>query len=301
MNIKEQFLNDKTFQNNSIFTLGLLVLLIYSSFVFGPYVYLIALAAVLSSVLVEYLFHKTRKLPFKSSVLITPLILTLMVPPTLPIWMAIVGSVFGTFFAKSLFGGEGRYIFHPAVVGILFLIITFPAHMNTSWLNPVTDAIQTFRTVDSAQYSPFPTALYDFGDLLLGFTPGSTGETFRLGILLIGVAFMILKIIDYKIVVSYLGFFIVFTLLFNLFSGPRDVLYSVFTGTVVFASIFVIPDPTTAPKHQWARVLYGTGLALLTVIIRVYAAFPEGVIFAIIIMNAVSPLLDSLFVKEVTS
>jgi len=301
MNLADKFRDDKTFRNNSLFTIGLLLVLVYGSIIFGARVYLVALVAIVAAVAVEYLFFKTRKIPIGSSVLITPLLLTLLLPPTIPLWMAVVGSLFGTFFGKMLFGGEGKYIFNPAVVGILFMLISFPAQMNTMWLHPQTGEILTYTPVNSVAFYPFPTATFTMNDLIFGLTPGAIGETVRLFIALVGIALIALKVIDWKPVVSFLVSFVLLTLLFNLFSGPRDVLFSLMTGTVIFASVFLVSDPVSAPKYAWARVLYGAGIALVTIVIRVYAAFPEGIIFAIIIMNAVSPLLDSIFEKEVTA
>lgn len=296
MNIIEQLKTDTSIRNQVLFTSALLAILVYSSTIFGERVYLVALVAIALSVGVEYLFHRIRKSPFGYSVLITPLLLTLLLPPTIPLWMAGVGSFFGTFFAKSIFGGEGRYIFNPAVAGILFLIISFPVQMNTMWLNPTTDLIQTYTPVNSLPFNPIP---LEFSDMLFGMTAGAIGETVRLGILVIGVLLMIAKVIDYTLTLGFLASFFVLQVVFNLFAGPFDPVFSVFTGTVVFAAVFLVPDPVIAPKHWAGRLLYGAGIALITIVIRMFAAFPEGIIFALIIMSAVSPLIDDIFTKEV--
>ena len=288
---------NKTRKNNVLFTIALLAVLVYASIVFGARVYLVALVTIAVSVLVEYVFHRIRKSPFGYSILVTPLLLTLLLPPTIPLWMAGVGAFFGTFFAKSLFGGEGAYIFNPAVAGILFLIITFPVQMNTSWLNPATGEIQTFTPVNALRFDP--SELYSINDLLMGYTSGAIGETIRLGILVLGVVLVLLKVIDWKLTVGFLVSMFVLQLVFNLFAGPHDPVYALLTGTTIFAAVFLVPDPVVAPKHWGAKLLYGAGIALITIVIRMFAAFPEGIIFALIIMSAVSPLLDSIFIKEV--
>lgn len=291
----EQNKGNISIRNNIIFTLSLVILLIYSGIIFDVRVYLISLIAVITAFIVEYLFFVTRKIKIGSSFFITPLLLVMLLPPTIPYWMTIVGTFFAVFFAKGLFGGEGKYIYNPAIVGILFLTITFPAQMNTSWLEPISNQIQSSTPLTLLNGSNFT---YSVNELLMGYTPGSIGETFRLGIIMIGILLLFLKIIDYRIVFSFLLFFLIFTFIANRDSN-YSLIYSLLTGSVLFASVFVISDPTCAPVNYWSKIVYGVGLALITVVIRQYAAFPEGIIFSVIIMNTVSPLLDSLFQKEV--
>lgn len=297
MNIITYLQEHKTDRNNVIMTIALFAILVYSSFIFGAGVYTRALVAIVVSVLVEYGFHKVRKSPFGSDLLITPLLLTLLVTSTIPLWMIGVGSFFGTFFAKSVFGGQGAYIFHPAVAGVLFLMVSFPAQVNTSWYNPVADAIQTYTPVNSLPFNPIP---LEFNDMLFGFSSGTMGETVRLAILIIGLILMVIRVIDWKLTLGFLVSVYVLQVIFNLFAGPFDPLFSVFTGTVVFASVFLVPDPVVAPKHTYAKLLYVVGIALFTIVIRMFSAFPEGIIFALIIMSTISPLLDKPFENEVT-
>ncbi|QMS85460.1 RnfABCDGE type electron transport complex subunit D [Candidatus Xianfuyuplasma coldseepsis] len=295
MNLISELRRQPRLRQQVFMLLALLIVLGYASIIFGGTVWLIALVSIVSSILVEFGFFKTRKLPLTLSIIITPLIYVLLLPPTIPLWMAVVGSVFGTFFGKSLFGGEGAYIFPPAAVGVLFLIITFPAELNTMWLHPSTGQIQTYTAVSSLPFNPFPLSV---NELLLGFSAGAIGETVRLAIMVLGVLLMLLRTIDYKITLSFLISIVVVQVIMNVFAGPFDPFYSLITGTVLFASVFLITDETVAPKNTWAKLLYGLGLAIITIIIRMFAAFPEGVIFAVIIMSAISPMLDSLFTKE---
>lgn len=302
MNIITYLQEHKTDRNNVIMTIALFAVLVYSSFIFGPGVFLRALVAIVVSVAVEYGFHKVRKSPFGYDLLITPLLLTLLITPTLPYWMVGVGSFFGTFFAKSVFGGQGAYIFHPAVAGVLFLMVTFPAQVNTSWYNPVTEVVQTFRPIDSLQFIPSFTAEglpIAFNDMLFGFAPGAIGETVRVGILVIGLVLIALKVIDWKLTVGFLASMFIMQFVFNIFAGPYDPIFGLFTGTVIFASVFLVTDPVVAPKHTYARLLYVLGVAVFTILIRMFSAFPEGIIFALIIMSTISPLLDKPFEKEV--
>jgi Na+-transporting NADH:ubiquinone oxidoreductase subunit B/electron transport complex protein RnfD len=293
--------NDKSINNrNLIFLIGSLIMLIAGITIFGIHVLWMAITAVVISVIIELIFAKVRGYKLTVGVFVTPIILTLILPPTLPLYMVGVGAFFATFFAKSLFGGDGKYIFNPAVAGVLFLIITFPAFLNTMWLNPVTGDVSSATPLGSLASGNLSLS---FSELLMGNTAGYVGETFRLGIIVIGVIFMLLKTIDWKITVSYLGGFLLFTLFFNLVApdSARDAFYSLFVGNVLFASVFLATDPITATRSKYGVYLYGAGLGLITVVIRHFAAFPEGTIFAIIIMNAVAPLIDSMFEKEVTA
>lgn len=279
-------------KNKLIMLLSVLVLLIAGVIIFGGYVIWMAIVAILVSGIVDYIFAKIRKYPLTLNLLISPLIMVLLLPPNLPLFMVGVGAFFLAFFAKGVFGGDDKYIFHPAVAAVLFLLITFPAHMNTMWLDPVTNVITTGLPVAN------PTA-YTLTDLTLGMVPGTVGTTFRLGIVILGFVLIITKVINWKIVLGYLVSFGLFTFIFSLVQGTDvNVIFSYMTGTVLFASIFLATDDPTTPDKPQSIWLYGLGLGLLTALIRDFATFPEGVIFAVIIMNAIAPLIDSFFDKE---
>jgi Na+-transporting NADH:ubiquinone oxidoreductase subunit B/electron transport complex protein RnfD len=286
-------------KNKLIYLFGVLAILIASTIIFGTDVLWMSFVALLISGAVDLIFAHIRKYKVTLSLFITPLIMVLLLPPTLPLFMVGVGAFFTAFFAKGVFGGDDKYIFHPAVAGVLFLMITFPAQMNTMWLDPISNSITTSLPVMTIGAG----SVYSFTDLLLGTVPGTIGSTFRIGILLIGVLFILNKIIDWRIPLSYIGFFMIWTMLFNLISDGSIgmLMMSVMTGSVLFAAVFLATDPPTIPKTNYGIWIYGLGLGLLTALIRAYAAFPEGVIFAIIIMNAVAPLIDSFFEKEVAN
>lgn len=286
-------------KNLIIFTGSLLILLIASAFLFGAYVLAIAAVALLSGGLVEFIFAKLRKLEFDISWIVSPLVLTLMLPPTIKLWVAAVASVFGIFFGKAIFGGLGKNIFNPAVVGVLFVTISFPSLITAAeWIHPTIDGFA----------GPTPLAMlnsggaftYSFMDLLLGNVPGSIGETFRIGIIVLGIALIVLKVADWRIPLAFLGSFLVLSAL-GYWLAPSefsDPILSLFVGGIMFGAFFVATDPVTAPIKPWGKIFYGFGLAFFTILIRNFATFQEGVIFAIILMNAIAPLIDGLFEKE---
>jgi Na+-transporting NADH:ubiquinone oxidoreductase subunit B/electron transport complex protein RnfD len=288
-------------RNLRILGVFLSALIISSTVIFGTNVIWILLAATVMSFFVEISFAYFRKRALDRSWIIVPMIVTLLLPVTVPIWLPMVAAGFGTFFGKAIFGGSGKNIFNPALVGILFVTISFPVEMNTTWLNPLNDTIGTATPLITLNGTG---GLGDttFWQLLIGTTPGLLGETFRLGILLLGAALIALKVIDWRLPVSFIASFLVimgvgFLVMPDTFVNP---IYALFTGAVLFSAFFVITDPVTAPLSGTGRIIYGFGIALVTIVIRVFATFPEGIVFAVIIMNAIAPLIDSSLEKEET-
>jgi Na+-translocating ferredoxin:NAD+ oxidoreductase RnfD subunit len=184
---------------------------------------------------------------------------------------------------------------------VIFLTISFPQFLNTQWLDPVTQLI--------GQRSPIIVLnnpnlnfleLYPLLNLFTGMVPGLIGEVSRGLIIILGVLLMVTKVIDWKAPLTFLltvfGFtFLGFTLGWEKF---RDPYLSMIVGSVIFASVFLVTDKPTQPVTKAGRFVYGIIFGILTVIIRVYAAWPEGVIFALVISNALSPLIDATISKK---
>lgn len=286
-------------KNLIIFSASLLVLLIASAFFFGAYVFAVAAVALASGALVEYLFAKVRKLEFDMSWVVSPLVITLMLPPTVKLWVVAVATVFGVFFGKSILGGLGKNIFNPAVVGVLFVTISFPPLITAAeWIHPSIDSFAGATPLTMLNGSGDFT--YTFVDLFLGNVPGSIGETFRIGIIILGILLMVLKVADWRIPLSYIGFFLLLTAI-GYWISPTDIpnpITSLFVGGILFGAFFVATDPVTSPIKPWGKIIFGFGLAFFTFLIRNFATFQEGVIFAVILMNAIAPLIDSLFEKK---
>lgn len=278
--------------------LGLLAL--YAVYIFGYNVLMMVAVSYLSALVIEFMFAKGRKRPLDYGWFVNPMILALVLPPTSTWWMVMIGSMFGTFYGKAIFGGTGRNVFHPAAVGWVFLAFAFPTYMLTNWLNPITgDIVSTATPLIrlNAGATPYP---FTFMTLLMGQHAGSAGETFRLGIILIAVALIVLRTIDWRVPVTYLATvyginYLGFTLGLARFSDP---LLSLFVGGVLFTAVFMASDPVTSPYHSNAKFLYGIGLGVITVVIRNFGAFPEGAMFALLIMNAVAPMLDNMKMNQ---
>ena len=297
MHLKSPNLPSK--RNLLIFSASLVILLIASAFLYGIYVFAVAAVALVSGGLVEFVFAKVRKTEFDISWIVSPLVLALMLPPTIKLWVVAVASVFGIFFGKAVFGGLGKNIFNPAVVGVLFVTISFPSLITAAeWIHPSIDGFAGATPLNVLNSGGNFT--YAFKDLLLGNVPGSIGETFRIGIIILGIGLLILKVADWRIPVFYLGSVLIMTalghwVLPDVFPDP---ILSIFVGGLLFGAFFVATDPVSSPLNNKGKMIYGFGLAFFTVLIRNFATFQEGVIFAIILMNAIAPLIDESFNKD---
>ncbi len=300
-------------RNRIIMGSALLLLLIAASFIFGATIFIIALAALATAWVVEFLSSILRKEKFDwTSWYITPLIITLMTTPTIinQLWIIVVATAFGIFFAKSLFGGQDKNVFNPATVGLIFIALSFPVFVNT-FLDPVTLIAGSQTPAINFKLTPdVVVSSFTHWQLLLGQYPGALGTTFKLGILVLGVILMILKVSDWKIPVLYLGTYFVLSLIFFVSAGRgmdafNYASYSVLLGHLLFASMFIATDPQTGPLYSKGRIIYAVALGLITFLIQnvtfinKLAANTEGTIFAITFMNAVVGLIDVWTVPKV--
>ncbi len=277
-------------------TTVLVLLWVAGIVIFGLNVLFLGLAAILGNLLFEIIFAYMRDKKIDEGWLYNPLILVLLLPPTLPVWMAVVGASFAAVFGKLVFGGYPKYVFNPAIVGIVFLLISFPSFMSTQWLNPVTDIVGTSLPIGVWLSGGDVLATFPLVDLLTGMNPGLLGEVSRGLIIVLGLYLVLTKSVDWKaplmFLVSFLGLGYLGSYLgLDKFNDP---FLALIVGNVLFATFFLVTDKPTLPTKTFARFLYGFLLAGFTILIRIYAAWPEGVVFALLVMNAISPLLDSL-------
>ncbi len=300
---------------------GVLIALIPTLFVsiyfFGLGAIVVTLAAVLSSVIFEYVIAKfflKREPSIKDgSAVITGLLLAFNVPSNLPIWIIIIGAFVAIAIGKMSFGGLGTNPFNPALVGRVFLLISFPVQM-TSWPlpSPITKKFLGYTDVTTGatplgllqegtmnnesvdtimQMKEMPV---DYVQMLIGNMGGSFGEVAGLALLL-GLGYMLFKkIISWHIPVAVIGTVGVFTGLLWLAdpTAYADPVFHILTGGLLLGAIFMATDYVTSPMSRKGMIVYGIGIGFLTVAIRVFGSFPEGVSFAILIMNAFVPLIN---------
>ncbi len=257
---------------------------------FGYYAIYIILISTATAVLSEFVIKKLRKKRFimDGSAIVTGLLLALTLPPRIPLWMVVVGAFFSIAIVKEAFGGLGYNIFNPALAGRAFLSVCFPKEM-TSWIIPPHfnyDAITGATPLsDSFTYHADKFSLYK--DLFFGNRGGSLGETSVMLILIGAAILLLLRIIDWKIPVLYIG-----VVALGSFLMGKDVLFQVMAGGLMIGAFFMATDYVTSPVTWKGRIIFAVGLGILTILLRNFSNMPEGVCFSILIMNAFVPLID---------
>ncbi|MCC8144285.1 MAG: RnfABCDGE type electron transport complex subunit D [Tannerellaceae bacterium] len=245
----------------------------------------------------RFLFKKDPTL-WDGSAILTGVLLAFNLPSNLPVWIILIGTLAAIGIGKMSFGGLGNNIFNPALVGRIFLLISFPAQM-TTW--PVPEALpmtyldaETGATVLSILKGG-SAELPGYVDMLTGHMGGSLGEVSAIA-LLIGLVYMLLrKIITWHIPVSILGTVLVFTGIMHLVNpvAYANPLVHLLSGGLLLGAIFMATDYVTSPMSKNGMIVYGIGIGILTTVIRLFGSYPEGVSFAIFIMNGLTPLINS--------
>ena len=252
---------------------------------------LITLTSIASAMVSEWLYSKatkTRNTVVDGSAMVTGLLLAMTLPHTVPYWQAALGSAFAIIVVKCLCGGLGQNIFNPALAARAFLLLIWPVGLTRyEGLDGVTAATPLHHMVMPAL--PEESVL----DMFLGNCPGSIGEISALALLAGGAYLVYRKVISLRIPAAYLGTVAVLTLVFHKTDAPMDwMLYSLFSGGVMLGAIFMATDYATSPATPVGQVIYGIGCGILTVLFRYYGLFPEGVTYAILIMNAFVWFID---------
>ena len=215
------------------------------------------------------------------SALVTGMLLALTLPASVPLGIAVLGSVFAIVLAKCMCGGLGQNILNPALAARAFLMLLFPAALTHY---EAIDGISSATPLHRMAMPALPE--YSLMDMFLGRIPGSIGELSALALLLGGVFLVARKVISPKIPLAYLGSVAVLTLIFSKTGSPVVwMLYSVLGGGVMLGAIFMATDYATSPVTPMGQILYGIGCGVLTVFFRYFGLFPEGVTYAILLMN----------------
>lgn len=270
-------------------------------------------ASVVSCVVFEALFRKLLGRDIRigdGSAVITGLLLAMVLSPATPVWMTVLGAFFAIVVGKEFFGGLGANVFNPALIGRAFLVMSFTESMNT-WVSPrtanVPDAVTsatplTFikpaeglvqSAADIADKTGFFSSSEVYLNLFFGNRGGCIGES---AIFLIAAAFLLLlvtRIIDWRAPVAMMGTAVAVTALAGI-----DPLLTLLSGGLVFGAVFMVTDYATSPVTRLGRLIFGAGCGLITGLIRVFGGFPEGVMFSILIMNALVPFLDRLIQRK---
>ena len=273
--------------------LALVPALVVGTWVLGFRALVVTLVSMASAVAAEWAYAKvtkSRNTLIDCSALVTGMLLALTLPASTPYYLVVLGSAFAIVVAKLMCGGLGQNIFNPALAARAFLMLLFPAALTryeALGLDGVTAATPLHHRVMPAL--PEESIL----DMFLGNTPGSIGELSALVLRLGGVYLVVRKVISVRIPLAYILTVAVLTLVFHKTDSPVSwMLYSLFSGGLMLGAIFMATDYATSPVTPMGQVFYGIGCGVLTVIFRYFGLFPEGVTYAILMMNLLTWALD---------
>ena len=271
--------------------IALLPALAVGAYVLGIRALAVTAVCVACAVGTEWLYSlvtKTRNTVIDGSALVTGVLLSMTLPVTVPFWLAALGSIFAVLFVKLLCGGLGQNIFNPALSARALMMLVYPLGMvRYQGLDGVTAATPLHHMVMPAL--PEESLL----DMFLGNCPGSIGDISALALLIGGAYLVWRKVISVRIPAAYLGTVAVLTLVFFRAGDPITwMLYSLLSGGVMLGAIFMATDYATSPATPMGQTLYGIGCGALTVFFRYYGLYPEGVTYSILLMNALTWILD---------
>lgn len=291
--------------------------LLVSFWYFGLSSIVLTFTAIISAVIFEFLIAKyilkTTPTVMDGSAIITGMLLAFNVPTSLPWWQMMIGTLFAISVAKMAFGGLGKNPFNPALAGRVFLLISFPVDM-TTWPLPrlpfntmnfavdgltgptslgiVKEGLMKGETIDQLSNN-----LPSYMDMFSGQINGSLGEVSAAAILIGGIYMLLRRVITWHIPVSFLLSVFAFAGILYLVDPTQyiDPVFHILAGGVMLGAIFMATDMVTSPMSVKGQLLFGFGCGVLTILIRIWGAYPEGVSFAILLMNAFTPLINKAF------
>ena len=286
--------------------ISLIPILLFSLYLFGLRTLVLLAVVTITGILCEYGIMRLingEKAKVSEAVLVSCALFTLTLPPATPYWVAAVGIAFGIVFGKCVFGGFGRNIFNPALVGRCLIYVSFPNYMTVSWSTPFTgfpggllrfsggvDVVTSATPMLLMKNQGTPTGPVS---LFFGTIAGSLGETSALLILLAAIYLIFTKTASWKIMASCAASFTLLNAVLYLTKVIAvNPLFSILSGGFLFAAVFMATDPVSAPTDERAKVVYGALIGLLAVVIRNFSIFTEGIMFAILIANTFAPLIE---------
>lgn len=265
--------------------------LIASAIIFGWRALLVVAVCVASCVLFEFLFQKLCKRTVTVgdlSAIVTGMLLAFNLPASIPIWQAVFGCLVAIVAVKQLFGGIGKNFANPAITARIVMLISFAGTMTN--FSREADAVSSATPLTQMGTEDMPSLL----DLFLGNHGGSLGETCALALIIGFVYLLVRKVITWHTTVVFVGTVALFTLALG--QNPFE---HVLSGGLLLGAIFMATDYSTTPSTKWGKVIFGLGCGIITVLIRVFGGYPEGVSFAILIMNILTPYISRLTRRKI--
>lgn len=275
--------------------IALVPALVWSVYVFGVRACVMTLVSVASCIVFEYVYRKLAKKHDTIgdlSAVVTGILLAYTLPVGIPVWMIVVGAFFAIVIVKQLYGGIGKNIVNPALAARVFLFISFSSELS-QYPEPHSDIIAGATPLASLQKGNIPA--YSMGDIFFGEIPGCIGEVSVTLLFLGGIYLICRKVITWHIPVSYIATVALVAFIFPTGDISRFdfMLYQICSGGLILGALFMATDYVTSPVTSKGRIIYGVGCGLITMFIR-YFGYPEGVSFAILIMNLFTLALDKL-------
>ncbi len=259
------------------------------------------------AVLSEFLFNlivKKQQTISDLSAVVTGLLLALNLPANVPLWQAAIGSLFAIIIVKCLFGGIGRNVVNPAITARVFMLVAFTSLTqaafpvdSTAGATPLPEIVGGLQSAAETGKSFDVLTVVSLKDLFLGNVGGAIGETCSVALLIGGIYLLVRKVITWHIPVAFIGTAFVFSLALHGFD-PIAALSLVLSGGLILGAIFMATDYVTSPTTPLGKLIFGIGAGLITVLIREWGIYPEGVSFAILIMNILNPYIDSLTARK---
>lgn len=249
------------------------------------------------ALLTEFIFLKLRKKEtsavFDGSAAITGILLALTLPPSLPLFEVGLGSMVAISIGKQVFGGLGFNIFNPALVGRAFLQAAFPVEM-TTWIKPFFVKLDAVSAATPLGAFKFSQELTPVKKLFFGNIGGCIGETSAALIIITGIILLLLRLADWRIPVSIITTVIIFSAIFHLINPQKyeDPLFYLFSGGLMLGTFFMATDMVSSPITPLGSIIFGIGIGIVVMIIRIFGGLPEGVMFAILFMNGFVPILN---------
>ncbi len=263
--------------------------------IFGLRALLVLLVSIAASVGFEILYNlilKKEQTVGDLSAAVTGLLLGMNLPANIPLWQVIIGALFAIIVVKCLFGGLGCNLVNPAITARVFMLVSFGSMAKTA-LPTIVDTVSSATPLPGLLDGSTEGSVTLMRDLLIGTVGGAIGETCKIALLVGGIYLIIRRVITWHLPAVFIGSVFLLSFFFNGFD-PYTALIMTLSGGVILGAFFMATDYVTSPVTAWGKVIFGFGAALITVMIRFYGAYPEGVSFGILLMNIVTPYIDRL-------
>lgn len=283
--------------------IALLPAAVAGCYIFGWSSLWVILTCVITAVLAEYICRKVMKRQNTIgdlSAVVTGLLLALNLPPEFPLWMAAIGSIIAIVVIKQMFGGIGHNFANPAIAARVALIVSFPTAM-TTWTAPFGSTAETTTSATTGEVVDVLTSAtplssdaikassYSITELFFGQHPGCIGETFSLLLIVGGIYLVIRRVITPTVPICFVG-----TVAICSFIAGENPLYMILSGGLLIGAIFMATDYTTSPANWKGKIIFGVGCGLITFLIRHFGYLPEGVSYAILLMNILTPHINKI-------